>query len=75
MKKKNFEFLVAFAIAISLTWTVSAQMLTLDIRSNSLWTDSVTAPPNTCRTGGFWDDTYGNTTGFQIGIPIKKIDK
>lgn len=58
---------MVFAIAINLSWAASAQTLTLDISSDSLWTDSVTALPNSCRTGGFWSDTYGNTTGFQIG--------
>ncbi len=67
MKKKNFRFWMVFAIAINLSWAASAQTLTLNISSDSLWTDSVTASPNSCRTGGFWSDTYGNTTGFQIG--------
>lgn len=67
MKKKIYTFWLVFAIAITQTWNVSAQTLTLNIGSSTLWTDSVTAPSNSCRTGGFWSDTYGNTTGFQIG--------
>ena len=67
MKRRNFRFWMVFATAINLSWIASAQTLTLDISSDPLWTDSVTAPSNSCRTGGFWNDTYGNTTGFQIG--------
>lgn len=67
MKKNNFKFWMVFAIALNLTWSVSAQTLTLDISSSPIWTDSVTGNPANCLGGGFWDDTYGNTTGFQIG--------
>jgi hypothetical protein len=31
------------------------------------WTDSVAAVPSQCKGGGFWDQTYGNTAGFNIG--------
>ena len=67
MKKKVYNFWVVFAIAINLTWNVSAQTLTLNISSSPIWTDSVTGNPANCLGGGFWDETYGNTTGFQIG--------
>ena len=68
IKIYNFRFWKVFAIAISLSWTASAQTLVLDISGTpSIWTDSVTGNPSNCLGGGFWNDTYGNTTGFQIG--------
>ncbi|MBN2611420.1 MAG: DUF4465 domain-containing protein [Bacteroidales bacterium] len=68
MSKKIYNFWLVFAIAISLSWTASAQTLVLDISGTpSIWTDSVTGNPSNCLGGGFWNDTYGNTTGFQIG--------
>ena len=68
MKKKIYNFWLVFAIALNLTWSVSAQTLVLDISGTpSIWTDTVTGNPANCLGGGFWDETYGNTTGFQIG--------
>lgn len=68
MEKTITKLWVLLAIAISPTWIVSAQTLTLDISGTpSIWTDTVTGNPSNCLGGGFWNDTYGNTTGFQIG--------